>query len=1077
MALGFQDCCNSSSYFLLEGIPATVSEFEVYYIQTAQGETFCATYVNLPALNYSPPIYTLLEMTEQGAVGENTACDVCVSVNPCPSEETIFLSQFGTGSIAIGTDCFLKTVFPMVVTCSSVNPDFDTNSNGSVGLFVVGGTAPYAFYDLDNEQYISSPTVSGNIFILKQNVPEGTYRFRVADSQADFVQVVECVLDAPSPPPVVSCVTQPSTVFGAPYGQITNLVIEGGTPPYTIEYLGNPVTFPLTNLAAGNYNFVITDSGTNDGDSIQYVVSHTCTVGDGPSVFYSNAICLTFTFCGQLFYLTFNKTSNFINYRPTYLCDATLANILGITDPWIIQWDNNYNGWITNNVTTNGNIQLTSAAPCPLSTTTVGLSKSSTSSPSETPQSGSWYGTGFLANINVTAQINACVIVYADPTITANVLTSACVSENQLGSVQLVGNSFIPAPNNTLTYRYRPLPGGTYVDSPTGGLLNLPAGPYQAFCVDSDGNGSSIVNFTIQSEPVIPISFAVTCLDQEFQNNNNDAQKNLQLYSDILYQVQAQWSNILAQVLSYMEIQVTFKARVGSLGQGGLSNFIYTITPNLTSTNTGTDVVTTPIPTSSTPSSDTNWQNTGCVNVNDCTCGTETGVNFEYTRVVTYTSPDFIFTYNDLLQGNTIVDYKNSYNTYNYTCEPYMEYTVNYNLRVRSINGVCGALSYSCPQSPITDFNIPALKAGYRQTKFGTATDSTPDLLDCLTASLPVCTLPPPPDPNAGGTFTESILTDNTGFGGEAVFSEGNNTNLSPITCFPCDVNYPNVSVKVYRYPIIVDFTIAGLGNDDAIQGYFEVTLKLQNAFSESCPDCISTDISQLENTSDFFQLITPDEVGFNPNDGYGGFTYNNYGSIETPFIELISETETLYSTRENNLNVIHPNFLTPGQNNGCFTLPSGNNLTNDQQTEVFEFIDNAVCEVPDLPSQFDDNESLEASFYSNYYIPFFNGTRIQTKTYYVGSQSAPITFYNGTGQFKIFFQGRFRPTDTEPTCPPAKGFQWEIKFIRTSSPTLPFNYYGEPYVDGNPQPYIGSMKQVGNTQFPDAITNERIIY
>ena len=86
------------------------------------------------------------------------------------------------------------------------------------------------------------------------------------------MQVVECVLDAPSPPPVVSCVTQPSTVFGAPYGQITNLVIEGGTPPYTIEYLGNPVTFPLTNLAAGNYNLVITDSGTNDGNSIQYVV-------------------------------------------------------------------------------------------------------------------------------------------------------------------------------------------------------------------------------------------------------------------------------------------------------------------------------------------------------------------------------------------------------------------------------------------------------------------------------------------------------------------------------------------------------------------------------------------------------------------------------------------------------------------------------------------------------------------------------------------------------------------------------------------------------------------------------------
>ena len=63
MAYGFKDCCNSSNYFYLSGIPATVQENEIFLIETLQGETFCATYVKIPSVNYSVPTYNLVTLT------------------------------------------------------------------------------------------------------------------------------------------------------------------------------------------------------------------------------------------------------------------------------------------------------------------------------------------------------------------------------------------------------------------------------------------------------------------------------------------------------------------------------------------------------------------------------------------------------------------------------------------------------------------------------------------------------------------------------------------------------------------------------------------------------------------------------------------------------------------------------------------------------------------------------------------------------------------------------------------------------------------------------------------------------
>ena len=52
MAYAFKDCCDSSNYFYLNGIPGSVSVGETYYVLTTNGDEFCAT--PRPGAGHSP---------------------------------------------------------------------------------------------------------------------------------------------------------------------------------------------------------------------------------------------------------------------------------------------------------------------------------------------------------------------------------------------------------------------------------------------------------------------------------------------------------------------------------------------------------------------------------------------------------------------------------------------------------------------------------------------------------------------------------------------------------------------------------------------------------------------------------------------------------------------------------------------------------------------------------------------------------------------------------------------------------------------------------------------------------------
>lgn len=474
MALGFRDCCNPSNYFYLTGIPGSVSENEVYFIETVQGETFCATYVNVPTLNYQPAVYSLISMTQQVNDGScieytfvvngglfceftyiscdgttvsqflnagtytvlaqpntisnlggfncswyvtnevvvQTGCQNCISTNPCPSVDTIFLSQFGPGSIATGTDCYIKTIFPMVANCQSIPPTDNTMDNGVVSIYVVGGTPPYVFYSAGTTT-VFSPTINNNLYTLidgSQNggVPEGTYSFQVTDSNADFVVQLDCVLDAPNPSLIATCNTVATSIFLESDGQVLEPTTTGGVPPYTYYYNGAQTTFPITGLTAGNYPITILDSGVG---LEQYNLTITCTVDNGPQPNWPDSLCFSFTLnnplCQNTFKLSFQKrntgiiSNDYFNARPIY--DLITPQYVGVT-AMIVYWELG-TGWKTDTVTPSQ--PIVTINPCSLPSSDFSFQKVT---PNTEFPSGSWYATGMFNTASVLVTDGVCPI-------------------------------------------------------------------------------------------------------------------------------------------------------------------------------------------------------------------------------------------------------------------------------------------------------------------------------------------------------------------------------------------------------------------------------------------------------------------------------------------------------------------------------------------------------------------------------------------------------------------------------------------------------------------------------------------
>lgn len=495
MALGFQDCCNSSSYFYLNGIPATVSQNEFYHIITLEGPAFCATYTTIPALNYLPPTYTLVEMTEYAS------CETCFAGAPltCPAQETIFLSQFGPGSISVGTDCSIRTLFPMIVECISTNPTFDGFADGVVRVFVTGGTPPYSFFNLtDNTVFGGALPVVDSVYTLIDGALEGEYPIQVVDAQSDNIITVTCILESPPLELTVGRTPLPASAEDVCDGSIV-VGITNGTPPYEIFINGLPtVLTTITNLCAGDYDITVIDSGVGTDQQIN---SGVITVGSPAVIDYPDDLCLSFIFCNTTFNLTFTRTGTF-NSRPSYTCEN--PEDVGLTI-LLLRW---VNGWATTQQTSNGSLAFT--APCAQPLPSLQIQFSKVSNQTEQP-TGTWFAPlGMFQGVPTNVTAGVCNGVNpgglpAQPTLTF--VTTDTICNQLLGQVILTADGGSGAP-----YQY--LINGVVQSSST---IQLVPGNYTATVADGINTSSLPVNFTISQTPPTEVNMLVSVVNTTTQ--------------------------------------------------------------------------------------------------------------------------------------------------------------------------------------------------------------------------------------------------------------------------------------------------------------------------------------------------------------------------------------------------------------------------------------------------------------------------------------------------------------------------------------------------------------------------------
>lgn len=490
MALGFQDCCNGLNFFLLAETPATVSEFEVYSIKTQEGATFCATYVNLPTLNYQPPVYNLISLTQQ------SSCDDCISIVPCPTEETIFHSRFGEGSVITTSDCTVTTIRQMQVQCFPTSPTYENSLDGKLDLFINNGTPPYIINYLNDGQVINATRVDDFYKVLK-DISAGTYNFVVSDFTSDFVIPISCLVTAPPPLPVFGCKTQDATFYDKPDGILDFVVLSAGTPPYRY-YFGNSrfQFFPPRLIQGGTYNIRYED---------QYYVQYiTCTIGEPPEPLWPQNLCMTFQSCGTSFKLSFTRQLNptKLDYHSWYLCDN--PDTVGCDRLALYYNEFNPGGWHIEQTPIIFPIQYN--VPCGTVDINPSFYAVKSDITSDLPD-GDW---------KIFGTLDSSAVVTQGPCGLSLVLLGI---QDSVGGLNPTGKISLQVQGGDGTAQYVLEGKDINLVSKTPIFDSLPAGDYKVYAQDKSGSKSDVITITIKSvDPFFFIEKFTPCVSASYKN-------------------------------------------------------------------------------------------------------------------------------------------------------------------------------------------------------------------------------------------------------------------------------------------------------------------------------------------------------------------------------------------------------------------------------------------------------------------------------------------------------------------------------------------------------------------------------
>lgn len=232
-----------------------------------------------------PPMLTgTLNKTDVLCFGDETGS---VTVNPiggtppymCEWEnEDHLFSENGTflGSVPAGTyeviltdskGCTFANSIPvnepplLTISSTHVNVSCFAGNDGSINATVSGGTLPYTFAWTNAVGTFNSSSEDINTLI------EGSYTLLVTDANG-CQESINVVITQPNAPIQVGETHVNVLCFGNNTG-IIDLTVTGGTPTYSHSWSSGQTSQDLTNLLAGNYNYVVTDSkGCTESGSI-----------------------------------------------------------------------------------------------------------------------------------------------------------------------------------------------------------------------------------------------------------------------------------------------------------------------------------------------------------------------------------------------------------------------------------------------------------------------------------------------------------------------------------------------------------------------------------------------------------------------------------------------------------------------------------------------------------------------------------------------------------------------------------------------------------------------------------------
>lgn len=134
------------------------------------------------------------------------------------------------------------------ITLTTGNAGCGGSSTGSVGTTVSGGSTPYTY--LWNNSATSSSITS---------LAAGNYSVVVTDAVGCSKSASTTVSQSTASAITTTVTTGNVKCYGESTGTV-NLVMGGGTPPFTFLWSNSATTRSLTNLSAGNYTVVITDT-------------------------------------------------------------------------------------------------------------------------------------------------------------------------------------------------------------------------------------------------------------------------------------------------------------------------------------------------------------------------------------------------------------------------------------------------------------------------------------------------------------------------------------------------------------------------------------------------------------------------------------------------------------------------------------------------------------------------------------------------------------------------------------------------------------------------------------------------